>query len=188
WFGIEVHDVTGPRVLGLLLLLVGALAMLYSREEASSSAPVADRRERAIYVGLIFVSAVMVGFQHPINSQLATHVGDFPAGFVNFAVGTAVLCLLVFLTGKSPGLRRIGDPRFYYYLGGLIGVVVIVSSLAAVTEIGAEGLTAALVTGQLIGSLILDRFGAFGLKRIPVNAVRLAAAAALLAGTLLASG
>ena len=63
-----------------------------------------------------------------------------------------------------------------------------VSSLAAVTEIGAASLTSALVTGQLIGSLVLDRFGAFGLKQIPVNGIRLAAAVALLAGTFLATG
>ncbi|MCB0861740.1 MAG: DMT family transporter [Solirubrobacterales bacterium] len=188
WFGIEVHDVTGPRVLGLLLLLGGALAMLYSREEASSSAPVSDRRQRAVFVALIFFSAALVGLQHPINSELATRVGDFPAGFVNFAVGTLLLGLLVLATGKALGLKRIGDPRFYYYFGGLIGVVVVVSSLAAVTEIGAASLTSALVTGQLIGSLVLDRFGAFGLKQIPVNGIRLAAAVALLAGTFLATG
>ncbi len=188
WFGIEVHDVSGPRVIGLVLLLGGALAMLYSREEASSSAPVTDRRERALFVLLVFVAAVLVGFQHPINSELATHIGDFPAGFVNFAVGTLILAVLVVATGKAPGLRNIGEPRFYYYLGGFIGVVVVVASLAAVTEIGAAGLTSALVTGQLIGSLVLDRFGAFGLKQIPINAVRIGAALALLAGTFLATG
>jgi uncharacterized membrane protein YdcZ (DUF606 family) len=57
-----------------------------------------------------------------------------------------------------------------------------------VTEIGAAGLTAALVTGQMTGSLILDRSGAFGLTRIPIDRIRIAAAAALLVGTFLAIG
>lgn len=188
WFGIEVHDVTGPRIFGIVLLLGGAMAMLYSREEASAATPKADRGQRVVYVVLVFLASIMVGFQHPINSQLATHVGDFPAGFVNFAVGTLALVVFVVAGGLASGFRRLGEPPFYYYLGGLIGVVVVVSSLAAVTEIGAAGLTSALVTGQLIGSLILDRAGAFGLTRIPVDRIRLMAAFALLAGTFLATG
>lgn len=188
WFGIEVHDVTGPRVLGLALLLAGAMAMLYSREEVSTSAQAADRRRRVVFMLLVFAASVLVGVQHPINSELAVEVGDFPAGLVSFAVGTLVLAVLVVASGKARGFRKLGEPRFYYYLGGLIGVVVVVSSLAAVTETGAAGLTAALVTGQLTGSLVLDRFGAFGLKKIPVGAVRLASVVALLAGTLLATG
>jgi transporter family-2 protein len=187
WFGIEVHDVSGPRVLGLLLLLGGALAMVYSREE-TAAVPVAGRSRRLLYVPLVLLIAALVGIQHPINSQLATHIGDFPAGFMNFAVGTALLLALVVASGKAAGLRRVGEARSYYFLGGLIGVVTVVSSLAAVTEIGAAGLTSALVTGQLIGALILDRLGAFGLKPIPVDAVRLGAAVALLAGTMLATG
>jgi transporter family-2 protein len=187
WFGIEVHDVSGPRVLGLLLLLGGALAMVYSREEASAT-PASDRRHRVLYVPLVLLIAALVGIQHPINSELATHIGDFPAGFMNFAVGTVLLAVLVVASGKAAGLRRAGEAKPYYFLGGLIGVVTVVSSLAAVTEIGAAGLTAALVTGQLIGALILDRMGAFGLKQVPINWVRLVAVAALLGGTFLATG
>ncbi len=187
WFGIEVHDVSGPRVLGLLLLLGGAMAMVYSREEASAT-PTADGRRRALYVPLVLLIAALVGFQHPINSELATHIGDFPAGFMNFAVGTVLLAILVVASGKAAGLRRVGEAKLYYFLGGPIGVVVVVASLAAVTEIGAAGLTSALVTGQLIGALALDRIGAFGLQRVPIDWVRIAAVGALLAGTYLATG
>jgi transporter family-2 protein len=186
WFGIEVHDVSGPRVLGLLLLLGGALAMVYSREEAAA-APGEGRERRIIYIPLVLAIASLVGIQHPINSELATHIGDFPAGFMNFAVGTILLAVLVVASGKAGGLRQIAKAKPYYFLGGPIGVVVVVSSLAAVTEIGAAGLTSALVTGQLIGALALDRIGAFGLKQVPVNWVRLVAVAALLGGTFLAT-
>ena len=63
-----------------------------------------------------------------------------------------------------------------------------VASLSAVTVIGAAGLTAALVTGQMVGSLLLDRFGVFGLTRVPIDRVRVAAAVALFLGTFLATG
>ncbi|HNH87758.1 MAG TPA: DMT family transporter, partial [Solirubrobacterales bacterium] len=96
--------------------------------------------------------------------------------------------LLVIVTGQAKALLGAREARPQYFLGGLIGLIVVVTSLSAVTLIGAAGLTAALVTGQMIGSLLLDRFGAFGLTRIPIDRVRLAAAAALLIGTFLATG
>lgn len=190
WFGIEVHDVTGPRILGLVLLLVGAMAMLYSREEATGDKPgaAASNRERLIICVLIFLASLAVGIQHPLNSELAGNIGDLPAGLVNFTVGTALLALAVVLSGQSRAILRAREARPQYFLGGFIGLIVVVTSLSAVTVIGAAGLTAALVTGQMIGSLILDRTGAFGLTRIPVDRIRLAAAAALLIGTYLATG
>lgn len=189
WFGIEIHDVTGPRIFGLVLLLAGAMAMLYSRQEATAaSSGSAGTRERLALCGVIFLASLAVGIQHPLNSELADTVGDFSAGLVNFTVGTIALAVAVVLLGKSRGLLKIRAAEPKYFLGGFIGLVVVVASLSAVTVIGAAGLTSALVTGQMIGSLILDRTGAFGLTRIPIDRIRLLAAVALLAGTFLATG
>ncbi|MBN8867011.1 MAG: DMT family transporter [Solirubrobacterales bacterium] len=198
WFGIEIHDVTPARVFGLVLLLVGAMAMLYSREEATEGLDAekgvggmfeggANRERLLICVG-IFLAAIAVGIQHPLNSELAGSIGDFPSGLVNFLTGLTVLTIVVVATGRWKGLGRIREAEPQYFLGGVIGVIVVVASLAAVTVIGAAGLTSALVAGQMIGSLVLDRTGAFGLTRIPIDRIRLAAAVALLAGTFLATG
>jgi len=198
WFGIEMHDVTGTRVLGIALLLIGALAMLYSRESgATGTGPSGglrgmlsgeDNRERLILCGAVFVASLGVGIQHPLNSELAVTIGDFPAGLVSFLAGTALLLAVVAASGRAVGFRRVREAEKKYFVGGLIGAVVVVASLSAVTRIGAAGLTASLITGQMIGSLVLDRVGAFGLTRIPVDRIRICAAIALLAGTFLATG
>ena len=189
WFGIEVHDVIGPRLLGLVLLLAGALAMLYSRDAMSGKDHgSAGNRERLVICGVIFLASLAVGIQHPLNSELAGNIGDLPAGLVNFTVGTVLLALAVLLTGKARALLKAREARPEYFLGGLIGLIVVCTSLSAVTVIGAAGLTAALVTGQMIGSLLLDRTGAFGLTRIPIDRIRILAAIALLLGTFLATG
>ena len=190
WLGIEVQDLTGPRVLGIVLLLGGAMAMLYSRQEARAEQQEANAgyRERLIICVVVFLASLAVGVQHPLNSELAVQVGDLPAGLVNFTVGTVLLAFAVLFTGQTRAVLRARQARPRYFLGGLIGSVVVVASLSAVTVIGAAGLTAALVTGQMIGSLLLDRAGAFGLTRIPIDRIRLAAAAVLLIGTYLATG
>jgi len=64
-------------------------------------------------------------------------------------------------------------------------VITVLSALSAVGTIGAAGLTAAIVTGQLLSSVALDRFGAFGLEKRGVTLIRVAGVALLIAGTFL---
>jgi transporter family-2 protein len=141
-----------------------------------------------VICAVIFLASLAVGIQHPLNSELAGTIGDLPAGLVNFTVGSFLLAVLVIATGQIGSVLKAKAARPQYFLGGFIGVIVVVTSLSAVTVIGAAGLTAALVTGQMVGSLLLDRFGVFGLTRIPIDRVRVAAAGALLLGTFLATG
>ena len=55
-------------------------------------------------------------------------------------------------------------PAWYYWLiGGLAGVVIVTTTLITVRELGAGGVTAAIIAGQLTFSLVLDRLGVLGL-------------------------
>ena len=50
-------------------------------------------------------------------------------------------------------------------------------------ELGAATLTAAVVTGQLVCSVVLDHFGLLGFEVHPVNAGRVIGCVLLLGGT-----
>jgi len=54
-----------------------------------------------------------------------------------------------------------------------------------VSTIGAGGVAAATITGQLTLSVIIDRLGVLGLDQQPITFSRVAGVALLLAGTLL---
>ncbi len=75
--------------------------------------------------------------------------------------------------------------EWYYLLGGILGAAYVFSALALVSEIGAGGVAAATVTGQLVTSVVLDRIGFLGLDREPITAARVLGVALLLAGTYL---
>ena len=59
------------------------------------------------------------------------------------------------------------------------------TALLVVPAIGAGGVAAATVTGQLTAAVVVDRLGLFGLDQVPLNFARLAGVALLLAGTYL---
>ena len=127
----------------------------------------------------------LIALQPPINAGLGRATGNLPAALVSFAVGTLLLALIVGLTGKAGGLSSTFDVRWYYLIGGMLGAAYVTVALIAVSSIGAGGVAAATVTGQLATAVIIDRLGILGLEETPLSATRIAGVVLLLAGTYL---
>ena len=127
----------------------------------------------------------LIALQPPINAGLGRATGNLPAALVSFAVGTLLLALIVGLTGKAGGLSSTFDVRWYYLIGGMLGAAYVTVALIAVSSIGAGGVAAATITGQLATAVIIDRLGILGLEETPLSATRIAGVVLLLAGTYL---
>jgi transporter family-2 protein len=127
----------------------------------------------------------MIALQAPINAGLGKATGELPAAMISFLVGTVALTLLVVLSGKAGGLPDIADVRWYYLIGGLLGAVYVATALIAVSSIGAGGVAAATVAGQLTASVAADRLGVLGLEQVALSPQRLLGVALLLLGTFL---
>jgi bacterial/archaeal transporter family-2 protein len=141
--------------------------------------------DKGVAVLLTAVAGGLIALQAPINAGLGRATGNLPAALVSFVAGTVALALLVAMTGQADGLRSTFDVRWYYLLGGFLGAVYVANALVAVSSIGAGGVAAATITGQLTASVVLDRIGAFGLDQVPLSPERIAGVALLLAGTVL---
>ncbi len=128
----------------------------------------------------------LVAMQAPINSALGKSVGTFAAASVSFAIGLAVLVLITLVAGGGFGdVSRAGDLRWYYLTGGLLGAAYVTTVLLSVRELGAGGVTAATIAGQLSLSVALDRIGVLGLDQRELTVSRVVGVALLGVGTLL---
>jgi transporter family-2 protein len=141
--------------------------------------------DRGAAVILTAAAGGLIALQAPINAGLGRVTGSLPAALVSFAIGTLALGAIVVLSGKAGGLHSTLDVRWYYLVGGLLGAVYVSTALIAVTSIGAGGVAAATVTGQLVASVAIDRFGLFGLDQVPLGPGRALGVVLLLAGTVL---
>ncbi|HEY7949198.1 MAG TPA: DMT family transporter [Solirubrobacterales bacterium] len=127
----------------------------------------------------------LIALQAPINAGLGKATGSLPAALISFLVGTVALTAIVVLSGKAGGLGSTFDVSWYYLLGGLLGAVYVANALIAVTAIGAGGVAAATITGQLVASVAIDRLGLFGLDQVSLSPERIVGVGLLLAGTVL---
>ncbi len=133
------------------------------------------------------IAGGLVALQPPLNARLSDTVGSLPAAAVSFTVGTVCLVTLALIFGGGFGdLRSTGDLPWYYLVGGgLVGATYVTTVLITVQSLGAGGVTAATVAGQLTASILIDRAGALGLAERAITPGRLAGVAFLVLGVVL---
>lgn len=138
-------------------------------------------------VAVILMAAVggLIALQPAINAGLGRATGNIAAALVSFAIGTLLLAAIVVVSGQASGLSDTFDVRWYYLLGGALGAAYVFTALVTVSTIGAGGVAAATITGQLTLSVVIDRLGILGLEQQPITVDRVAGVVLLLAGTYL---
>lgn len=129
--------------------------------------------DRGAAVLLTAFAGGLVALQAPINSLLGRSIGTWQAACLSFAIGTAaLLCIAALAEG---GLGQIADARrvpWHYLLGGLLGAAYVTSILVTVRSLGAGGVVAATIVGQLAVSVVVDHLGLLGVARQPVTVLK----------------
>lgn len=137
-------------------------------------------------VALTVFAGGLIALQAPINSVLGKSVGTLAAASVSFTVGTIALILITVLVGG--GFGDVGEARhlsWYYLTGGVLGAVYVTTVLVAVRSLGAAGVVAATIAGQLTLSLVIDRLGWLGVDERAVTWDRVLGVVLLGLGTVL---
>src|SRR6201985_871953 len=128
--------------------------------------------DRGVAVILTAFVGGLVALQAPLHSGRGRQTGTLPAGRVFFTLGTLILLVIVIASGDTGGLRSTFDVRWYYLVGGLLGAAYVTVALISVRTIGAGGVAAATITGQLTTAVVIDRLGIFGLEQVPLSLTR----------------
>jgi transporter family-2 protein len=142
--------------------------------------------DRGVAVALTAVVGGMVALQGPINSTLGKTIGNQQAAFFSFATGTIILAVIAGLA--KGGFGQIAEVKTLapqYLIGGVLGACYVSSVLVTVRTLGAGGIVAASVAGQLTVSVIVDQLGILGLDKDPISASKAVGVLLLAAGTLL---
>jgi bacterial/archaeal transporter family-2 protein len=136
----------------------------------------------AAVIATVAVGA-LIALQPPVNSELGKRTTILAAGFISTAISAVVMGLILVAAGEFGRVRRVPHIPVVYLTGGLLGAVLVSVSLVTVRTLGAGGVVAATVTGQLVVSAMLDRYGVLGLERVGLTPLRIAGFALLLIGT-----
>jgi transporter family-2 protein len=142
--------------------------------------------DRGAAVLLTACTGGMVALQAPVNSILGRAIGTWQAAFVSFAIGTVALaCIAGLATGGLGQVAEVRHVSWYYLTGGLLGAAYVTTILVTVRTLGAGGLVAATIAGQLAVSVVIDHFGLVGVTKHPITLAKLLGVLLLGLGTYL---
>ena len=128
---------------------------------------------------------LLMPFQTAANSRLRQVVGPaYVSTLVSFSVSTLAL-LLVSMAAGIPILPMLAEAPWWSWFVGIIAVVTITIAIHLFKEIGQLQALIIPMFSQLIFSLLIDHFGWFGAKVIPLGTSRIIGALLLIVGVTL---
>jgi transporter family-2 protein len=133
----------------------------------------------------MFALGVLASLQPPVNAALARRTGALPATSVSFIVGTLALVLVTVALGQTGGFSFVRGAPLWQLCGGLIGAVFVFGTVVLIPRLGAAGVIAAMIAGQLAGGMLIDRLGLFGLSPVGFTPFRVVGLVLLIGGGLL---
>ena len=142
------RPLTATRVVGALLALA-AISWAVSAQ-LSRDVPL-------LLMLLPFLAGVAVGWQQAVNGRVRSVAESaLTATFINFAVGTAALVVVMVVHAASVGWPDAMPGEAWLYAGGAIGCIFIAGQAVLVRIVGVLVLALCGVAGQLAAALALD--------------------------------
>lgn len=121
----------------------------------------------AIAIGAAFAS------QPGINAVSASALGSWiPATALSVAITFLIAVMLMFATGATPDAESFSAMPWWVVMGGVVGFLVVGGGVFLAPILGVTVLFVCLIAGQLIGSVAIDYFGAFGLEARAISPTR----------------
>ena len=140
------------------------------------------------YLVITLAIGMLVPFQTAANSRLRSAVGPaYVSTLVSFSVSTLALLLVSLLTGNPivPTHQMLTQAPWWSWFAGLVAVVTITIAIHLFKEIGPLQAVMIPMFSQLIFSLLIDHFGWFGARVIPLDLKRIIGSLLLIAGVTL---
>lgn len=134
---------------------------------------------------VVVLSGAVLCAQSAINGGLGSRVGVLESAWLTFTLGALVMFVIAFYTEPRHALTLFTVPR-WQVTGAFFGVIYMIVIVFAMPRVGTAAATVAVISGQLLMSLLIDHFGwlgnhviRLGMSRV-VAMVLLAAALALI--------
>ncbi|MDS1030263.1 DMT family transporter [Bacillota bacterium LX-D] len=113
------------------------------------------------------IAGVTMAIQGSMNTGLSKVIGLWEATLLVHLTATIAVLLIIFgfRWGNNDFSKLIQAP-WYYYLGGILGVVITYGVVVSMPKVGAAQATAAIIVGQVSAAFIVDCLGLFGLEKL----------------------
>lgn len=136
-----------------------------------------------LLVVAVVLGAILV-WQAPINAEAARRLNSPAlAGMLSVSVSLVLVVAFALMTVRVKlDWSQIASAPWWTWIGGIAGAVFVVGAAIIVPKTGSVLFLLAVVLGQMLGAIVADTFGMWGLPVQPISLAKLAAVGLVLAG------
>ena len=140
-------------------------------------------------IPIIITAGALQAWGPPMNGALQkAMVNPWLASLVSFLPVIAFLAVVFFCIPKPlPSAADLASMPWWAPLGGLVGAGAVVAGLMFVNKVGAGAFAGFTISANLIMSLLVDKFGWFGMEQHPLSLGRIAGGTLMVIGITLIS-
>ncbi|HDL5699855.1 TPA: DMT family transporter [Mannheimia haemolytica] len=183
WLNSPYIAFTASRLFGIGLVLFGVWIAVVLPHLSGLK-----RKENAnlwLWRAVGILGGTALATQAAVNGELGRQLGSsLGAATVSFGVGAIGLLLVVLFYEKS--LPKLCQPTegkpFWIWSGGILGSLFILAGVWLVPQIGTGSVVMLVLSGLICGSLLVDKFGLFGITQKPILPLQIIGVTSLLAG------
>jgi transporter family-2 protein len=128
---------------------------------------------------LLLLGGAVLAAQSSINGRLGANTGVIESAWLTFVMGAVLTFLLMFFLEPPQQASLFSVPK-WQLTGAAFGVVYMLAIVFAVPRVGTAAATVAVISGQLLMSLLIDHFGWLSNATLPLDASRYASMALLI--------
>lgn len=108
------------------------------------------------YILISIAAGAIVVISRILNTKLSENVGLIQSSFFNYLTGVFASLLLFVILRDTVSLSQIKNIPFYAYLGGLLGVIVVILNSVITPKMSSFYATLIIFIGQLFTGIIID--------------------------------
>ncbi|HUO11146.1 MAG TPA: DMT family transporter [Caulobacteraceae bacterium] len=120
-----------------------------------------------LLIGLALAAGAMLPLQALVNARLGAQLSaPLWAATLQNVLGAAAMGLMVLaMRVPAPDVAEVARAPVWTWAGGVLGATYVLIALLATPRLGATRAMVAIITGQLVASLLFDHFGVLQARR-----------------------
>lgn len=185
-FGSVRIPFSAMRMVAMLLLVVGVLLVVVMPNfEKKKETPLTAGSHVLLWQLSAIVAGCLTASIGAIYGRLGLSLGSaVQASTISFFVATTVIAAVCIVSGKLGRIRmafKKGNP-WWMWVGGLCGAIAVFGNSWMIPQIGAGAFFMALLLGQMLLSLLMEKYGWMESVKKQISYVQLAGIALMIAG------
>ena len=142
--------------------------------------------QMAFYILIAVLVGGLGGIHIPMNGALGARIDSaLVATFVLFGIAFLLIAVTVMLTFDRQAFLALRTVPSWFYLAGVISVVVVGSNTFLIPRVGAMNMFALVIASQMLVRMVISHYGWFELAVSPITWTRAMGALFLVGGAVL---